>query len=93
MLCHNLEVQHVTSEKQSPSALDYYAAISAALALEKRLAKPGQSKALKDLLGVVVSNYNKMCTAKAHRINTGTKAMLYNLLLVQVVVLAVHYIL
>ena len=58
-LSHHLEVQHVTAEKQSPSALDYFAAISAALGLERRMAKPGQSKALKDLLTTVVGNYNK----------------------------------
>ncbi len=75
-------MQHVTAEKQAPSALDYYAAISAALSLERRLAKPGQSKALKDLLTTVVGAYNKMCTTKSHRINSNTKSMLYNLFLV-----------
>ena len=75
-------MQHVTSEKQAPSALDYYAAVSAALSLERRAAKPGQSKALKDMLTSVVGSYNKMCTSKLHRINSGTKSMLYNLFLV-----------
>lgn len=81
-LSRHLEVQHVTAEKQSPSALDYFAAISAALGLERRMAKAGQSKALKDLLTTVVGNYNKMCSTKSHRINSSTKAMLYNLFLV-----------
>ena len=84
VFCH-LEVQHVTSDKQAPSALDYFAAISAALSLERRMAKPGQSKALKDLLTAVVGSYNKMCTSKQHRINSGTKAMLYNLFLVSLI--------
>ena len=77
-------MQHVTADKQAPSALDYFAAISASISLERRMAKTGQSKALKDLTAVVGS-YNKMCTSKSHRINSGTKSMLYSLFLVSLI--------
>lgn len=75
------EVGHVTSEKQSPSPLDFLGAISEAVVLEKQLAKGGASKALKDLIFKVCASYNALCTIRKHRIDTQRKALIYNLCL------------
>lgn len=73
----------MTSEKQSPSALDFLGAIGQAVSVERRQAhtKPGTSKALKDLLSKCVSDFNKLCTVKSHRIDTRRKSLIYNLTL------------
>ena len=73
----------MTSEKQSPSALDLLGAISQAVAVERRQAqlKPGASKALKDLINKCVTEINKLTTVKKHRIDTSRKALIYNLIL------------
>ena len=73
----------VTSEKQSPSALDLLGAISQAVAVERRQAqlKPGASKALKDLINKCVTEFNKLTTVKKHRIDTTRKSLIYNLVL------------
>ena len=75
---------YVTSEKQAPSALDLLGSIAKAIGVERRQAnnKPGVSKALKDMLTKVVGDFNKLTTNKKHRIDTGRKSLLYNLLLV-----------
>lgn len=75
------EVGHVTSEKQSPSPLDFLGAISEAVVLEKQLAKGGASKALKDLIFKVCASYNALCAIRKHRIDTQRKALIYNLCL------------
>lgn len=75
---------HITAEKQAPSALDFLGAISDAVRLEKQLSKPNQSKALKDLVNKVCSEYNKLCQNKKHRIDTQRKALIYNLNLVRI---------
>lgn len=75
-------LQHVTSDKQAPSALDYLGAMKEAVALEKRLDRKGASKALKDLLGKCVAEYNKMCSNKRHRIDSDKKKLVMNLFLV-----------
>lgn len=72
-------IQYVTSQKQSPSAIDYLGSMKEAVAIEKRLASVGSSKALKDVLGRCVSEYNKMVTKKAHRVTTEIKNLILNL--------------
>lgn len=74
---------YVTSEKQAPSALDLLGSIAKAIDVERRQAnsKPGVSKALKDMLSKVVGDFNKLVSNKKHRIDTGRKSLLYNLLL------------
>ncbi|CAK9078998.1 unnamed protein product, partial [Durusdinium trenchii] len=75
------ELGHVTSEKQSPSAIDFLATMQEAVQLEKRLAsKTSSSKALKDLLNSSIAQYNKLVTKKEHRIDGRKKIMVYNLL-------------
>ena len=49
--------------------------------LEKRMMKPGASRALKDILSALVAVYNKMATVKKHRIDSGRKSLIYNMLL------------
>ena len=74
----------MTSEKQSPSALDFLGAIGQAGALERRQGqgKPGASRALKDLMSKCITDFNKLVTVKAHRIDTRRKSLLYNLKLI-----------
>ncbi|CAL1162578.1 unnamed protein product [Cladocopium goreaui] len=74
-------VGFVTSEKQAPSDLDLLGAIGQAVDVELRAAKakPGASKALKDLLSKCITEFNKLCTIKKHRIDTARKALIYNL--------------
>eukprot|EP00438_Fugacium_kawagutii_P004188 Skav215920 [mRNA] locus=scaffold226:186014:196681:+ [translate_table: standard] len=43
-------VQHVTAEKLAPSPIDYLGALKQAVMIEKRLARQGTSKALRDVL-------------------------------------------
>ena len=71
----------MTADKQSPSCLDYLGHFKEALAIEKRLLRPGASKALKDMLSSLVATYNKMATNKKHRVDAPRKAMIYNLFL------------
>ena len=75
----------MTADKQAPSALDYLGSVKEAVALERRQAKQGTSRALKDVLAKVVAEYNKMCTNKNHKITTERKKLVQNLILV------VHY--
>ena len=65
------------------SALDYLGAMKEAVAVEKRMARPGASKALRDVLSRVIAEYNRMCNAtKRHRIDGAKKGLILNLLLV-----------
>ena len=68
----------MTSEKQQPSALDLLGSMSGAISLERRM---GPAKPLKDMLAKCISAYNAMTTNRRHRIDTGRKTLLYNLLL------------
>ena len=69
----------VTAEKISPSPISIVADIQKAVELEKKL---GRGKnALRDVLGRVVSDFNKMTANKKHRIDSGRKALLLNMLL------------
>lgn len=72
---------HVTADKQMPSALDYLGHFKEALELERRLARPGVSKALKDMLNALVATYNKMATNKRHRVDANRKSVTYNMFL------------
>ena len=72
----------MTAEKQAPSALDYLGAMQAAVALERRMCKPGVSKAQKDVLGRCIAEYNKMCSNKKHRVDTDRKKLIQNMFLV-----------
>ena len=79
MINNYQELGHITAEKQSPSPVSMYADVAAAISVERRL---GRSKAtMKDLLGRVCAEYNKMTTIKKHRIDGARKSLLYNLLL------------
>lgn len=72
----------MTAEKQTPSAIDFLANIRNAIDMEKRMlsAKGGSApKALKDVLGKVVSDYNKLVTVKKHRIDSMKRALCYNM--------------
>eukprot|EP00435_Cladocopium_sp_Y103_P052851 s12_g16.t1 len=54
------ELGHTTAEKQKPSPLQFLADFRSAISLEKRLAKAGSKTNLKDLLGRVVADYNRL---------------------------------
>ena len=54
-----------------------------AVELERRAAKPGVSKALKDVLSRCIAEYNKMTTNKKHRIDSDKRKLISNLLLAQ----------
>lgn len=71
----------MTSEKQTPSPIDILGAMKEAVAIEKRLAKAGVSKALRDVLSRCVGEYNKMVTKRTHKIDTATKNLVMNMLL------------
>eukprot|EP00435_Cladocopium_sp_Y103_P023953 s3522_g5.t2 len=75
---HSLKVGHITAEKQSPSAIQFYADLREAITIERRVQQG--SKPLKDVLGKIVADYNRMVTVRAHRIDTNRRNMAYNLL-------------
>eukprot|EP00435_Cladocopium_sp_Y103_P069260 s569_g33.t1 len=77
---HALRIQHVSAQKQAPSPLDFLGNLKEAVGVERRLSRAGASSALKDVVGRCVSEYNKMVTKKAHRIDTEIKKMILNLL-------------
>lgn len=69
----------VTAEKISPSPIGILADIQKAVEMEKKL---GRGKtALRDVLGRVVSDYNRMIANKKHRIDVQRKSLLLNLFL------------
>ena len=74
-------VQHVTAEKQAPSPIDFLGAMKEAVAIEKRLCKSGQSKALRDVLSRCVGEYNRMVTKKSHKVDTAVKNLIMNMFL------------
>jgi hypothetical protein len=73
----------VTAEKQAPSPIDILGAMKEAVAIEKRLAKAGVSKALRDVLSRCVGEYNKMVSKRSHKIDTPTKNLVMNMFLEQ----------
>ena len=68
----------MTSEKVAPSPVQIVADIRQAIELEKRQLRNGRL-ALKDALGRVIAEYNKMITAKKHRIDAIKRALIYNM--------------
>ncbi|CAK9107687.1 Uncharacterized protein SCF082_LOCUS50126 [Durusdinium trenchii] len=76
-----LRIQYVSSQKQAPSPLDFLGALKEAVAVERRLNSSGSgSKALREVLGRCVSEYNKMVTKKGHRIDSPLKSLILNML-------------
>ena len=69
----------VTAEKIEPSPITMLADFQQTISLEKRMARGGKT-GLRDMLGAAVTTYNKMVTNKKHRVDSGRKAMLMNLL-------------
>lgn len=77
-----LEIGYISAEKIAPSPVAVVADMKEAINIEKRLnASRGSRLALKDSLNKVVADFNRMITIKKHRIDTGKKALVYNLLL------------
>ena len=81
LLLFNLETSYVTSEKLAPSPITLCADISKAVELERKLLRAGEKKGLKDVMGRVVADYNKMTSKKHHRIDSGRRSLILNLLL------------
>ena len=71
----------MTSEKQAPSPIDILGAMKEAVGVEKRLAKSGTSRALRDVLSRCVGEYNKMVSKRSHKIDTPTKNLVMNMFL------------
>jgi len=69
----------VTAEKLTPSPITICADIKQAIALERR--NGGAKLPLKDVLAKVIAQYNRMVTIKRHRIESGRRALIYNLCL------------
>ncbi|CAK9076606.1 Uncharacterized protein SCF082_LOCUS36896, partial [Durusdinium trenchii] len=76
---HSLKIGYITSEKVAPSAIQIVADLKSAIGIEQRMNR-GRSQPLKDILGRVTSEYNKMVSIKRHRIDTTRKNLAYNLL-------------
>ena len=74
------EVGHVTAEKSSPSAIQFYADLKEAIGIERRL-NGAENKSTKDRLGRMCAEYNKMVTVRSHRIDSSRRAMAYNMFL------------
>ena len=72
------ETGYTSAEKIEPSPLTVMAEIGSAIELERKMARGGRT-GLRDLLIRVVSEYNRIVTKKSHRIDSGRKAMIFNL--------------
>lgn len=72
-------IQFTSAEKQSPSPIDFLGRLKESVELERRVSKPGTSRALRDVLSRCVGEYNRMVTQKKHRIDTPTKNLIMNL--------------
>ena len=61
--------------------MDIVGALRSAVEIERRLSagRGGASKALRDVLGRCVTEYNKMTSNKRHRIDAARKTLSYNL--------------
>ena len=70
----------MTAEKISPSPLTIVAELGNAIDLERKMSAK-KHMPLKDVLGRVCSQFNHMVTARKHKIDSGVKAMAYNLTL------------
>lgn len=69
----------MTSEKQAPSPISMAAEIGEAIKAEKAAGRCGAKTPLKDSLGKVIAEYNKLTTIKRHRIESNRRALIYNL--------------
>ena len=69
----------VTAEKIEPSPITIMGEINQAIQVEKSFVRGGRA-GLRDLLSLTVTNYNRMVTNKRHRIDSGRKALILNLL-------------
>ena len=74
------EVGHITAEKTSPSAIQFYGDLKEAINIERRL-NGAENKSTKDLLSKMCAEYNKMVTVRAHRIDSARRSMAYNMFL------------
>lgn len=77
----NSEIGYVTAEKQSPNPISMAADIREAIRAEKQSGRAAAKTPLKDLLGKVVAEYNRLCTNKKHRIESQRRSLVYNLFL------------
>lgn len=79
-ICSDFQgVQCYTSEKLAPSPVDFLGALKEAVSVERRMAREGVSKALRDVLGRCVADFNRMVTKKNHKVDTATKNLVMNL--------------
>ena len=62
-----------------PSALDLCGTMYQAIEVDRRLAKPGVSRTLKDTLTRVVADYNRLVTLRRHRVEVPKRNLIYNL--------------
>ena len=69
----------MSAQKQSPSPIDFLGTMKEAAGVERRLATTG-SKALRDVVGRCVSEFNTMVTKKTHKIDSQMKNLILNLL-------------
>lgn len=73
------ELGYVTSEKQTPSPIDVVANIHQAVMEERKATRNGSKLPLKDVLGVIIAQYNRMTTIKRHRIDGARRSLIYNM--------------
>lgn len=77
-----LELELEEHEDLKSGQLGKTLASFAAVEIERKI---GRGKTtLRDVLSRVVSDFNKMTTKKAHRIDSSRKALIYNLLLTSI---------
>ena len=72
----------MSAEKQHPSPISVMADIKEAVEVEKRISSSSRL-ALKDVLGKVVAEYNRLCTLKRHKVDSHRRALIYDLLLAE----------
>lgn len=72
-------IGYVTAEKMSPSPLSMAGDMEQAVAIERKLFRPGVKTALRDVLGRCIADYNRMTAHRRHKIDSARRAMIYNL--------------
>ena len=70
----------VTSEKLTPSPLTIVSDFAKAIDLERKLSTSRQTIPLKDALNRCIADFHKMVTVKRHRVDSGRRALCYNLI-------------
>ncbi|CAK9015357.1 unnamed protein product [Durusdinium trenchii] len=63
-------IGYVTAEKMSPSPLSMAGDMEQAVAIERRLSRPGVKTALRDVLGRCIADYNRMTAHRRHKIDS-----------------------